>query len=138
MVAPRGPPARPPGRGEFMTAQFPLPPLAEGDPAAATRAFRACLGQFATGVAVITTDGFGGPVGMTANSFSSLSLDPPLVMWAVSRSARSFAAFQDAARFVIHILGADQVAVSQAFSSSRADKFAGVAWHAGECGPLLD
>jgi flavin reductase (DIM6/NTAB) family NADH-FMN oxidoreductase RutF len=74
----------------------------------AARAFRDALGAFATGVTVITTDGAEGPVGITANSFSSLSLDPPLVLWSPARASRRFELFAQAQRFTIHVLTADQ------------------------------
>ncbi|MGV6874566.1 flavin reductase [Pseudochelatococcus sp. B33] len=102
------------------------------------RAFRQCLGQFATGVTVITTLTDGRPVGVTANSFSSLSLDPPLVLWSIGRKSRSFHAFEAAEHFAINILAADQVDVSQRFSSAAEDKFEGFTWSAGHAGlPLI-
>ncbi|MEH7828553.1 flavin reductase family protein [Gemmobacter denitrificans] len=72
------------------------------------RAFRDALGQFATGVTLVTTEGPSGPTGFTANSFSSLSIDPPLVLWSVARSARRFPVFATARHFAIHVLAADQ------------------------------
>jgi hypothetical protein len=71
-----------------------------------TRALRDAMGRFATGVTVITTRRADGPVGITANSFASLSLDPPLVLWAPGRFSRRFAYFVDAPHFAIHVLGA--------------------------------
>jgi flavin reductase (DIM6/NTAB) family NADH-FMN oxidoreductase RutF/DNA-binding MarR family transcriptional regulator len=105
---------------------------------AVDRAYRACLGQFATGVTVVTTQTAKEPIGVTANSFASLSLDPPLITWAIARTSRSFAAFQAADRFVINILAADQLAISQAFSSRTVDKFAGIPWRAGKSGPIIE
>jgi flavin reductase (DIM6/NTAB) family NADH-FMN oxidoreductase RutF/DNA-binding MarR family transcriptional regulator len=102
------------------------------------KAYRACLGTFATGITVITSQSQGEPVGVTANSFSSLSLKPRLVMWALARTSRSYAAFQAADRFVVNILGADQISVSQAFSSRQRDKFAGVSWRPTHCGPVIE
>lgn len=91
------------------------------------RELRDVLGAFVTGVTVVTTlDGHGQPQGVTANSFSSVSLDPPLVLWSQARSARSFPAFRDASRFLVNILAWDQVAISQRFARSGEDKFAGV------------
>ena len=77
------------------------------------RAFRDALGAFATGVTVITTDTPAGPVGITANSFASLSLDPPLVLWSPARASRRFATFAGAERFAIHVLaeGGDETAL---------------------------
>lgn len=70
------------------------------------RAFRDALGAFATGVTVVTTDTPEGPVGITANSFASVSLDPPLVLWSPARASRRFATFAEAPRFAIHVLAA--------------------------------
>lgn len=83
---------------------------------ATARAFRDALGSFSTGVTVITTDGPDGPVGITANSFASLSLDPPLVLWSPARSSSRFALFEGAARFAIHVLGAAQQDVALHFT----------------------
>lgn len=84
--------------------------------AANSRAFRDALGKFATGVTVVTAEGPLGPLGMTANSFSSVSLDPPLVLWSVARTSARFAAFEQAQHFAIHILGADQETECHRFS----------------------
>ncbi|MBP2302600.1 flavin reductase family protein [Azospirillum picis] len=81
------------------------------------RAFRSALGCFATGIAVITTiapDGL--PIGVTVNSFSSVSLDPPLVQFCIGRAAMSFAAFTTARHFAVNILAADQQDMSSRFS----------------------
>lgn len=79
------------------------------------RAFREALGRFATGVTVITIDGPAGPMGFTANSFSSLSIDPALVLWSVAKSAQRYPYFSEARHFVIHVLGADQAALIARF-----------------------
>jgi flavin reductase (DIM6/NTAB) family NADH-FMN oxidoreductase RutF len=78
-------------------------------------AFRQALGRFGTGVTVVTIDGPNGPMGFTANSFSSLSMDPPLVMWALARSAARFAFYADARHFAIHVLAADQIGLVERF-----------------------
>lgn len=103
-------------------------------------ALRQVLGSFVTGVTVITTvDAQGRPHGLTVNSFSSVSLDPPLVLWSQSASAPSHPVFSAAERFAVNILADDQVAVSQRFARGGADKFAGVAVRAGLGGvPLLE
>ena len=89
--------------------------------------FRSALGQFATGVTVVTTrDSKGKPVGVTANSFNSVSLDPPMVLWSLAKSAHSMSAFANADRFAVHILGSDQQDISNRFASRGADKFAGM------------
>ena len=103
------------------------------------RAFRQCLGEYATGVTVITAQVGDQRVGVTANSFTSLSLDPPLVLWSISRQSRSFAAFEAADHFVINVLAADQIGVSQRFSSLSTDKFTGIPWSTGRTGsPVLE
>ena len=84
-----------------------------------TRAFRDALGRFATGVTVATTEGAHGPVGITANSFAALSLDPPMVLWSPARSSRRFIHFVEAHGFAIHVLAQDQRALAQRFT--RAD-----------------
>ena len=84
--------------------------------AESARAFRDALGQFATGVALVTIDGPDGPMGFTANSFSSLSLDPALVLWSPAKSARRYPFFATAQHFAIHVLAADQTHVIERFS----------------------
>ena len=76
--------------------------------AADPKAFRSALGRYATGVTVITCDTPDGPLGMTANSFASVSLDPPLVLWSPARASKRCEAFVTADHFAIHILGEDQ------------------------------
>lgn len=73
-----------------------------------TRPLREAFSQFATGVTVVTCPSDRGPVAMTVNSFSSISLDPPLVMWAAARASRRFAAFAESTHYAIHVLSADQ------------------------------
>ena len=101
---------------------------------------RRCLGSFVTGVTVITALGEdGAPVGMTANSFNSVSLDPPLIVWSLRTNARSFPVYSTAKRFVVNILSEDQVEVSNRFAKSGPDRFDGVAWSKGIDGvPLID
>src|SRR5579885_1464286 len=91
------------------------------------REFRSALGAFATGVTVVTTRGANGEaVGLTANSFNSVSLDPPLVLWSLARSARSLPVFSQAPHWAVHILAADQEALSNRFAARGEDKFAGL------------
>ncbi len=80
------------------------------------RAFRAALGQFATGVTLVTIAGPDGPMGFTANSFSSLSLDPALVLWSLAKSSRRYAFFATAPHFSIHVLAADQTGLIDCFA----------------------
>jgi flavin reductase (DIM6/NTAB) family NADH-FMN oxidoreductase RutF/DNA-binding IclR family transcriptional regulator len=103
------------------------------------RELRQVLGSFVTGVTVITTvDGQGRPHGLTANSFSSVSLDPPLVLWSQSKTAPSHQVFSSVDRFAVNILADDQVAVSNLFARGGADKFAGVPLQMGMGGvPLV-
>lgn len=106
-----------------------------------TKLLRNALGTFPTGVAIITTlDAAGRPVGLTCNSFSSVSLDPPLVSWGLRLSSRSLETFREAGAFAINILAEDQRELSNRFASSTvADKFEGVAHSRGHRGlPLLD
>jgi flavin reductase (DIM6/NTAB) family NADH-FMN oxidoreductase RutF/DNA-binding MarR family transcriptional regulator len=114
------------------------PPVDSGDPAADARAFRQCLGQFTTGVSVMTASSGRGRAGLTANSFASLSLDPPLVLFSLNRTSRSFEVFQEAESFAVNILATDQISVSQNFASKKDDKFEGIDWFAGQTGaPVL-
>ncbi len=101
---------------------------------------RQALGCFATGVAVITTLGeWDAPVGLTVNSFSSVSLDPPLILWSLSSKAPSFSAFQCHDGFAVNIMSADAKGLAQRFARPSPNKFAGVAWRSGLLGvPLLN
>ena len=91
------------------------------------REFRTALGQFATGVTIVTApDGEGGFVGTTASSFNSVSVDPPLILWSIDKGARSLPAYEKAEHFVINILAADQVTLSNHFARQQEDKFADV------------
>ncbi|MFK3789592.1 MULTISPECIES: flavin reductase family protein [Pseudomonas] len=104
------------------------------------RELRNLLGQFATGVTVITTrTADGRNIGVTANSFSSLSLSPALVLWSLARKAPSLKVFCAASHFAINILGAHQHHLSEQFARAAPDKFAGVAHSYGKAGaPVLD
>lgn len=83
-----------------------------------TRILRNAFGRFATGITVVTTNSDDGPVGITANSFSSLSLDPALVLWSPDKGSRRFPYFKEADHFAIHILAADQGEICEAFAKS--------------------
>jgi 3-hydroxy-9,10-secoandrosta-1,3,5(10)-triene-9,17-dione monooxygenase reductase component len=101
-------------------------------------AFRKALGQFPTGVAVVTAAHDGRAIGMTANSFSSVSLDPPLVLWSVAKSSPSHDAFVAANAFAVHFLGADHRDLALRFGRPG-DKFAGLVHAPGETGaPLIE
>ena len=89
-----------------------------------SRNFRDALGMFATGVTIITTvDEQGNPTGITATSFNSVSLTPPLVMWALGNERSSMRAFMNAEYYVIHVLGEHQTELSNQFAKSGTDKF---------------
>ena len=92
-----------------------------------TQHFRAALSQFATGVTIITTrDPEGGFFGLTANSFNSVSLTPPLVLWSLGSQSRSMALFSENAHYVINVLAADQAELAERFASRIDDRFHGV------------
>ncbi len=88
------------------------------------RAYRDCLGRFATGITVMTCrDPEGVPTGITVNSFTSVSLEPRLILWNIARESRSTQTFLDAGEFVVNILGADQQALSDHFASPERPVF---------------
>jgi len=92
------------------------------------RAFRNALGAFATGITIVTTrDGEGKPVGLTVNSFNSVSLDPPLVLWSIDRKASLFPIFEAAEWYAVHVLTAQQQHLSDAFYQKPAhERFEGL------------
>lgn len=104
-----------------------------------SRAFRNACGSFATGVAVVTArPPVGEPVGFTANSFTSVSLDPPLVLFTLGRAAGCLPGFEAAGHFAINILAESQRALSERFADPGSDKWQGVATEPGATGaPLL-
>ncbi len=104
-----------------------------------TRLLRNALGRFATGVTIITCrDAAGGYVGLTANSFNSLSLTPPLVLWSLRDVSPSMAAFMAAPGFAVNVLAEAQVDLSRRFASHEDDRFAEGLWALGEHGsPVL-
>jgi flavin reductase (DIM6/NTAB) family NADH-FMN oxidoreductase RutF len=101
--------------------------------------FRRVLGHFASGVTVITTwDADGRPTGFTANAFTSVSLEPPLILVCVDRCANSYPALRGSGRFAVNILSVEQEAVSRRFASTEPDKFETVSYRPGPLGlPLL-
>jgi len=108
-------------------------------PSFSAQEFRAALGMFATGVTIVTARTPDGKViGLTANSFNSVSLDPPLVLWSLSQAAASLPAFRAGSHYAINVLAADQVALAERFALKGADRWAGVSFVEGACGaPLL-
>ncbi|CAM4059599.1 flavin reductase [Vreelandella rituensis] len=92
------------------------------------RDFRRALGKFATGITVVTTRSSEGEhFGVTASSFNTVSMDPPLILWSLDKGAHSLATYRDAEYFVVNVLGNDQVDISNRFASRGEDKFAGIA-----------
>ncbi|MDJ0627343.1 MAG: flavin reductase family protein [Rhodobacter sp.] len=95
-----------------------------------TREFRDALGRFATGVCVITTGAAAGPLGITANSFASLSLEPPLVLWAPAKSSSRYKVFAEAVHFAIHVIAEDQEELCRRFALDGT-AFEGTDWDLG-------
>lgn len=94
-----------------------------------SHAFRNALGQFATGVTIVTTlDAKQNPVGVTASSFNSVSLDPPLILWSLAKTAKSLPAYQTSGGFNVHVLASHQSDLSNQFARQSDDKFEGVDW----------
>jgi flavin reductase (DIM6/NTAB) family NADH-FMN oxidoreductase RutF len=116
------------------------PPRRALAPSFSSAEFRCALGMFPTGVTIVTArDAHGGRVGLTASSFNSVSLDPPLVLWSLSRSAGSLAAFSAGSHYAINILAAEQRALAERFASRQDDRFAGLAFREGPAGtPILE
>lgn len=105
-----------------------------------SKALRNALGRFATGVAVVTAiDQDGHPVGLTVNSFSAVSLEPPLVLWSLANTSNALETFRLASHHCVNVLAADQVDLSNRFATWPVDRFAGLSWHPG-CGgvPRID
>ena len=103
--------------------------LACPPPAFTEREFRDALGQFATGVTVVTTvDAQGQPVGMTVSSFNAVSLAPALVLWSLGRSAGSYPAFSQCSHYVVHVLASQHKDLALQFAQRGVDRFAGVDW----------
>ena len=113
--------------------------LREPEPAFDEAGFRRALSQFATGVTVITTRGDGGSfVGLTASSFNSVSLSPPLVLWSLAANARTMPLFRANSHYVINVLAADQAALAERFASRIEDRFQNVGFDLSPTGlPIL-
>ncbi len=105
-----------------------------------TRGFRDALGNFATGVTIVTARGPDGSLaGITANSFNSVSLDPPLILWSLDRSSPSLKVLEDSSHFCVHILSDEQSDLCMRFAKSGEDKFTGVEYREGRGGaPVFD
>ena len=102
--------------------------------------FRQALGMFATGVTIVTArDASGQRIGLTANSFNSVSLEPPLVLWSLSRQAGTVPAFRSGSHYAINILAADQQALALRFASRAPDRFEGLSLREGAGGaPIIE
>jgi 3-hydroxy-9,10-secoandrosta-1,3,5(10)-triene-9,17-dione monooxygenase reductase component len=122
-----------PGEGSAVHADDP-------EAVAAARRFRDVLGRFASGVTVVTAISNGAPVGMTCQSFSSVSLDPPLVLFVPAKTSRAWPLIQRAGRFCVNFLSDAQANLSNIMASRGADKFEGVTWRPSEAtgSPLFD
>ena len=117
------------------TSMTPRPPATALHDA---RALRDALGAFATGVAIVTTRAQDGEHGLTINSFASVSLDPPLVLWSLDRRSHSLNAFETAPAFAVNVLGRHQADLARRFARPHVDRFAGLTLTAGlEGAPLL-
>lgn len=112
------------------------------DPAAvaAARRFREVLGRFASGVTVVTSTSGDAPVGMTCQSFSSVSLDPPLVLFVPAKTSRAWPLMQRSGHFCVNFLADDQAELSNTMASRGVDKFADVKWAPSDAtgSPVLD
>ncbi len=118
-------------------APVPVPELAAAE--LGPDELRQALGRFVTGVTIVTCrDEHGAPVGLTANSFNALSLDPPLVLWSLRQASSTIGAFSAASHFAVNVLAADQVDLSRRFARPSSAKFDAGEWSDGQGGaPLL-
>jgi len=115
------------------------PPRQAQPPSFSSQEFRAALGMFATGVTIVTARGTDGHlIGLTANSFNSVSLTPPLVLWSLARAAASLSVFSAGSHYAINVLAADQMPLAERFASRGADRWNGVPFDEGVGGaPVL-
>ena len=116
------------------------PPTKAVAPSFSMEEFRSALGTFATGVTIVTgRDANGQRIGLTANSFNSVSLAPPLVLWSLARAAGSMPAFTRGSHYAINILAAEQRELAERFSRKQSDRFSGVSFQEGAGGaPILE
>ena len=125
---------------KFHAIQPPMnPPRQAQPPSFSAPEFRAALGMFATGVSIVTARAVDGQViGLTANSFNSVSLTPPLVLWSLSRAAASLPVFSAGSHYAINVLAAEQKLLAERFATRGADRWNGVTFEEGAGGaPLL-
>ena len=110
------------------------------NPRAEAASLRQALRRFATGVTIVTARrGDGAPIGLTVNSFGSVSLDPPLVLWSLSRASPNLEAFRCAEHFAVNLLGHHQLELARRFAAPHPDRFASLTWKEGLGGvPMID
>lgn len=112
--------------------------LESGAPVDDSRAFRRALGQYPTGVTVVTAMDDGQPIGMAVNSFAAVSLEPALILWSIRRQSAAAQAYSQASHFAVNILAADQLEISRLFGAPNPDRFGQINWSPGEYGsPLI-
>jgi 3-hydroxy-9,10-secoandrosta-1,3,5(10)-triene-9,17-dione monooxygenase reductase component len=100
--------------------------------------FREVLGHLPTGVVVVAAETAAGPAGMAVNSFTSVSLEPPLVLFCPAKSSATWPGIRAAGRFCANVLAGEHAEVSRRFASKDADRFAGIAWRRGSHGPRIE
>jgi 3-hydroxy-9,10-secoandrosta-1,3,5(10)-triene-9,17-dione monooxygenase reductase component len=104
----------------------------------APETFREVFGHLPTGVSIVTAFGFGGPVGMAANSVTSVSLDPPLLLICPAKSSTTWPHIRAAGRFCVNVAAAHHEHLCRQFARTAVDRFDGVPWHPRAAGPALD
>ena len=107
------------------------PSSAAGEPVISQEHYRAGLGHFCTGVTIVAAHGADGPAGLTCQSFSALSLDPPLILVCPGKGSSSWPKIEAAGAFCVNVLAEDQEELCRAFAAKGADKFEGVGWRPG-------
>lgn len=118
-----------------MSSAQPVPESPGLDP----RVFRTVLGQFCTGITIITTMDDGEPIGFACQSFAALSLEPPLVLFCPTKASRSWAAIERTGVFCVNVLAEEQQSTCARFGSREPDKFAGIDWRPSPLGsPIID
>jgi 3-hydroxy-9,10-secoandrosta-1,3,5(10)-triene-9,17-dione monooxygenase reductase component len=100
--------------------------------------YRLVLGHLPTGVTVVSANGVQGPVGMSANSVTSVSLEPPMILFCPAKTSSTWPAIRDSARFCVNVFASHHEETSRRFSARDIDRFAGVSWHRRGAGPALD
>ena len=98
------------------------------DPLITPEHYRATLGHFCTGITIVTAHGADGPAGLTCQSFSAVSLDPPMILVCPAKTSTSWPSIADAGAFCVNVLAEDQEELCRGFATRGADKFAGVGW----------